>query len=354
MAIDNVITWGTAEVLASDEVAEGVRRIVLSPDHPVPARPGSHVDVRLTARDGDAGPATLTRSYSVVASEDGGRRLTLTVQLARPGRGGSRRMHALQVGDRLPVTAPLQNFPLGVGAARYVLLAGGIGLTATIAMARTLRARGADYRLVLAGRRREALPYLDELVAEHGDRFTLHTEAEGGRLDVAGLVAEVAGGAHPGRTELYMCGPIAMMEAVRRAWADAALPPTNLRFETFGNSGSWEPQEFRVRVPRLGTTVEVTPGSTVLESLEAAGVAVMADCRKGECGLCVARVLDLHGRIDHRDVFLDDDQKAAGDRLCLCVSRVAVPDRAATTATCPPDTRTTDPAPCGVLTLELP
>ena len=32
--------------------------------------PGSHVDVRLTARDGDAGPATLTRSYSVVASED--------------------------------------------------------------------------------------------------------------------------------------------------------------------------------------------------------------------------------------------------------------------------------------------
>ena len=52
MAIDSVISWGTAEVVASEEVAEGVRRVVLAPDRPVPARPGSHVDIRLAARDG--------------------------------------------------------------------------------------------------------------------------------------------------------------------------------------------------------------------------------------------------------------------------------------------------------------
>ena len=41
-------------------------------------------------------------------------------------------MHALKPGDTLEITQPLQNFPLRVGAARYVLLAGGIGITAIV------------------------------------------------------------------------------------------------------------------------------------------------------------------------------------------------------------------------------
>ncbi len=157
----------------------------------------------------------------------------------------------------------------------------------------------------------------------------------------------VAADERAARTELYMCGPIGLMDAVRHAWRDAGLPPTNLRFETFGNSGSWEPEPFTVRVPRLGRELTVPAGATVLEALEGAGVPVMSDCRKGECGLCVARVLDVEGRLDHRDVFLDDEQKAAADRVCLCVSRVAVPDH-------PPTCPATDAPRRGVLTLELP
>lgn len=324
MATDQTIRWGTAEVVEAEDVATGVRRIVLAPGEPTPARPGTHVDVRLAPHDPDDGK-TLTRSYSVVRSDDGGARLTLSVQLAAASRGGSRRMHALQPGDLIPMSAPLQSFPLGVGAARYVLLAGGIGITAVIAMAQTLRARGADYRLIVAGRRRELVPYLDELSALHGDRFELHIDDEGSRLDVPALVADLAADSRAGRTELYQCGPVGLMEAVRREWADAGLPHTNLRFETFGNGGSWAAQEFVVRIPRLGRTVTVRPDATALESLEDAGVAVMSDCRKGECGLCVAKVIDLRGRLDHRDVFFDERQKSAEDQLCLCVSRAAVP-----------------------------
>lgn len=360
MAIDTTIRWGTAEVVATDLVADDVRRIVLAPDRPVPARPGAHVDVRLKARgDGrDGGSGTLTRSYSVVRSEEGGRRLTLTVQLARPGRGGSRRMHALRPGDRLPVTAPLQNFPLGVGAARYLLLAGGIGMTATIAMAETLHARGADYRLVVVGRSRTVLPYLEELAERHGERLTVHVDDEGTGLDVAALVDGVATDAAARRTELYMCGPIGLMDAVRRAWSTAGLPAPNLRFETFGNSGSWAPEEFVIRVPKLGRDVTVPADTTALEALEAAGVPLLSDCRKGECGLCAVRISDLDGRVDHRDVFLDDTEKAAEDRLCLCVSRVARPDRPALDG-CSPSAPTsssspTDTAERGLLTLELP
>lgn len=90
MATQSTLVWGTAEVVEAEQVAEGVRRVVLAPERPTPARPGTHVDLRLAppATDEPDGPRTLTRSYSVVRSDDGGRRLTLTVQSRRRAGAG--------------------------------------------------------------------------------------------------------------------------------------------------------------------------------------------------------------------------------------------------------------------------
>ena len=235
-------------------------------------------------------------------------------------------MHALRAGDSLRVSYPLQNFPLGVGAARYVLVAGGIGITALVAMAAALRRRGDDYSLVLVGRSRQVLPYVDELTTDHGDRLALHVDDEGTGLDVGSLVEQVATSDQAAETELYVCGPIRLMDAVRREWSARGLPGPNLRFETFGNSGAWAPEAFRVRIPALEREVTVGADVSMLDALEDAGVEVMWDCRKGECGLCAVRVLDCDGHVDHRDVFLSDEQKASTTALCACVSRVASGD----------------------------
>ncbi len=322
MAAQSTLRWQTAEVVETSDVADGVRRIVLRPRDPAPVAPGAHLDVEVT----HAG-RTIRRSYSVVRSEDGGRLWTISVQLAPSSRGGSRTMHALQPGDSLRVTSPLLDFPLGVGAARYVLVAGGIGVTALIAMASTLKRRGADYSVVLAGRSRAVLAYLDELLEEHGERVEVHVTDEGTPLDVEELARSVAGSDHPASTEVYLCGPIRLMDAVRRAWARHELPVPNLRFETFGNSGAWAPEAFRVRIPALDREVSVGEEVSMLDALEDAGVELMWDCRKGECGLCAVRVLGCDGRIDHRDVFLSDEQKEQDSSLCACVSRVATGDR---------------------------
>ena len=313
MAATSAKRWGRARVIDVCEVAQHVRRIVLEPERlEAPAPPGSHIDIGVYVN----GRADV-RSYSVVGMSGYGTELVLGVQLARQSRGGSAYMHNLRRGQEVSITQPLQNFPLNYGRPGYVLAAGGIGITAMVAMGKALKARGADYRFVYGARSRDLMAFLDELVPEHGDRLDLRIDDEGSSLDVADLVAGVPDGG-----ELYVCGPTPMLDAIKTAWAQAGRRPADLRFETFGSSGRFAPEAFTVRIPRLGLETLVPHDVSMLEALEACGADMMFDCRRGECGLCEVKVLDVEGVIDHRDVFLSDEQHRAGDRLQSCVSRV--------------------------------
>ena len=315
MAASHAEVWQHATVVTSELIATSIRRIVLAPHLAVPVKPGEHVNVRIQIRG-----ELDTRSFSIVDATPTGSQLALSVFEGEQSRGGAGAMHALRPGERIELTAPLQDFPLRLSAKRYILLAGGIGITAIAGMAAELRARGADYVLVYAGRTRPAMAYLDEIAALHGDRLRMNVRDEGTSLAVDDLVDL----ADPD-TELYMCGPIRLMDAVKRVWDQRGLPAAALRFETFGNSGWYAPQEFVVRIPSLGLETIVGPSQSMLEALEAAGADMMYECRKGECGLCEVRVLELDGILDHRDVFYSERQKDATSKLCCCVSRALMP-----------------------------
>ena len=310
---DKQARWQNATVVECFDVAEGVKRIVVAPEHPQPARPGEHLDVLVTLSDG----RTDERSYSIAGASPSGDRLAVSVSKPHASRGGSAFMRSLSPGDTLRITQPLQDFPLRVGAPSYVLLAGGVGITAIRGMASTLKRLGADYVLHYVGATRDRMAYLPQLEERHGDRLISHVTSEHGRMSVAQLVATV-----PANAELYMCGPIRLMEEIRRTWEREGRDITALRYETFGNSGWFEPTPFEVTIPRLGVTVTVGEGESMLEALENAGVDMMYDCRRGECGLCEVKILGLEGTVDHRDVFYSERQKSPNTKMCCCVSRV--------------------------------
>lgn len=303
-------SWHSGVVRSIEPAADGIARIMLDTERACRVAPGAHIDVRVGSGE--------TRSYSIVSGSADGRSLTLGVHLSPTSRGGSRFMHQLEPGDELDITAPLQNFPLRIGAARYLLVAGGIGITAIAAMAAALLRVGADYRVLYVGRSRSAMAFVSELTTTHGDRLTLHVDDEGTGLDVHDAVSRV-----DSATELYMCGPIRLMDAVRRTWIERDLPLPNLRYETFGNSGWFEAEEFRVSVPRFGIDTVVGKGDSLLDALERAGADMMFNCRKGECGLCSVDIIDVEGAVDHRDVFFSESQKSDCTKLCACVSRIA-------------------------------
>ncbi|WP_414474069.1 PDR/VanB family oxidoreductase [Microvirga sp. M2] len=307
------IEWRSAKLRATRDVSPDIRLFEIEPSGAfVAPAPGSHINVTV-----QIGARPDTRSYSIVGScADGIYRIA--VKLLGGSRGGSAYMWNLAPGAHLTISTPGNHFPLSRGRPEYLLLAGGIGITPVFTMALALAEAGARFRLLYACRRRQDLAFADELRERIGDRLEVFLDEAGERVDLDAQIARLAP-----EGELYVCGPIGMLEAAKRAWRKSGRPVDRLRFETFGNSGRFASQPFTVKIPRLGRELTVLQNQTMLDALEAAGIAMISDCRRGECGLCALHILDVDGVVDHRDVFFSDDEKSENGKLCTCVSRVA-------------------------------
>jgi len=307
------IDWRPARLRATRDLTPDIRLFEIEPESPFePPSPGSHIKVTV---DIDGRPDT--RSYSVIdACRDAVYRIA--VKRLADSHGGSRHMWRLQPGAALSVGMAVNDFPLTAGRPEYLLIAGGIGITPIHAHALALAERGADFRLLYGVRRASDLAFADALGRRLGPRLETFVGEAGQRIDLAAEIARLALGG-----ELYVCGPLPMLDAARQAWRDSGRPDDLLRFETFGRSGRFPTVPFTVRVAGDGRAIEVPPGRSMLEALEAAGVEMISDCRRGECGLCALPILAADGPVDHRDVFFSDEEKAANAKLCTCVSRFA-------------------------------
>ena len=291
--------------------AEGVRLITFAVAGVLPAfQPGSHVNfaVRIDGR-------RVVRTYSCIPAADG--HIAVAVKLHPHSRGGSRFMWQLAPGDSIDLTLPENRFELSWRAPHYLLMAGGIGITPIYGMAKALAGRGASLRMAYAAQSRAAMPFLAELAELLGSRLEAFPLDEGRVLDIAGEIEAL-----PPDGELYVCGPLGLLAAVEKAWSAAGRPVSRLRYEVFGDNGKFAEAPFQVVEANHGIAVDVRADQTLLDALIAAGVGMIYDCERGECGLCAVRILELDGEVDHRDVFLSDAEQAANSRMCACVSRL--------------------------------
>jgi len=309
------LQWMQAQVVALRDVTPTVREFELRPEAGSTGsyEPGAHLQVQVMTAQGKL----QARSYSLVGEGDG-RCWRIAVKRLDDGRGGSLAMWQLASGDRLQVSAPQNHFPLDLSAPGYLLVAGGIGITPLVLMAQRLgahaRRSGVPVKMLYGARHAGEFGYLAHLQEALGDGVVAHEGAAS--IDFAAAIAELPPGG-----QLYTCGPVPMLEAVKRAWSAAGRPIADLRFETFGSSGRLATQAFTVRIPRHDLAITVPADCTLLEALDAAGVQTLWDCKRGECGLCAMDVLAVDGEIDHRDVFLSEHEKQSATRICACVSR---------------------------------
>jgi ferredoxin-NADP reductase len=298
-------------VRATRNLTPRIRLIEIEPESFVPPSPGSHIDFSVLI-----GGRPDVRSYSVVGPcADGVYRIA--VKLLEASRGGSAYMWRLAPGARIAHSALANRFGLALGRPEYLLLAGGIGVTPIFSHALALVHAGARFRLLYACRSKADLALAEELRGQIGERLDIRLSDEGKRIDIAAEIARL-----DPQGEFYVCGPIGMLEDAKRAWAASGRPVDLFRFETFGASGQYPPVPFIVKIPRLDREIRVAANQTMLEALEEAGIEMIFDCRRGECGLCALPILEVDGVVDHRDVFLSEAEKAGNAKLCTCVSRV--------------------------------
>ena len=272
--------------------------------------PGAHLDFETPA-----GP----RSYSLIQwprAEDG--LYHIAVLREDGGQGGSKAMHQLGEGDLIQATAPSNDFELAHGDKPVLLLAGGIGVTPLISMATRLQAAEHPFAFHYAGRSAEVMAFLPGLQSVFADHFTAHFDNRA-PLDLQNLMQ-----AHSDHA-VYICGPRGMIDAARSAAEAAGLQPEDIHVELFTTAApTGGDTAFEVEISSTGQVVPVAADQTIIEALENAGIDLIYDCQRGDCGICQTDVIS--GTPDHRDVVLSQSEKDSGKLMQICVSR-ALSDR---------------------------
>ncbi|WP_340151308.1 PDR/VanB family oxidoreductase [uncultured Sneathiella sp.] len=273
--------------------------------------PGSHIDVYI----GD-----LVRQYSLCNGPLTKDFLQIAVKKEENSGGGSRSMHEnVKIGQHLKIGLPRNHFPLISNASEYILIAGGIGITPLLSMARHLFAQGRKFTLVYFARSAEHAAFRQELsepdMKEHIKLFYGLNPAE-----TRQKIDNLLGSPQPD-THVYACGPKPFLDEII-AITDSTWPKENVHFEYFQAApitNDKENKSFKVKLSRTGEIFEIPPEKTIAEVLKENNVPVDLSCEQGICGTCLTAVLE--GTPDHRDEMLSPDIRDEGQIMTICVSR---------------------------------
>jgi len=307
----------TVDVVAIETLTPLIKRFTLAlPDGaPLPSfSGGAHVLVSM--QDGET---WHHNAYSLLSSPHDTRQYQIAVRREEASRGGSAYMHdKVEVGSRLAIGTPANLFELARDARRHVFIAGGIGITPFLAQLAEHSPDAYELELHYAYRSPEHGAFVDELNSgPHAANVHCYVDSLGQRLNLLELFRNLPGDAH-----VYVCGPQGLNDAVHANAALLGWPKSQLHSEQFA-AGDTAGSAFTVVLAKSGIEVEVGEDDTILKAIERAGVTVESLCREGVCGTCEVAILE--GEADHRDQYLDDDEKAAQKTLLLCVSRSRTP-----------------------------
>jgi dimethylamine monooxygenase subunit B len=273
---------------------------------------GAHVVVSI--QDG----GRLRRNpYSLMSSPLDTSAYEISVLRVDNSRGGSAFLHdAVRPGHELKISQPVNLFSIDRRARKHLLIAGGIGITPFMASIAQLEREGLPFELHYAIRSRSHGAYWQELLDRYGPhRVHVYSDEEGRAIALGKLLQF-----QPLGTHLYVCGPGGMIDATLECALRAGWPAQNLHSERF--LAPPPGKSFRIVLQRSGRELVVEEHQSILEAVEAAGIEAPFLCRGGACGQCETAVVECSGRLEHNDHYLPAAEKAAGQKLMICVSRL--------------------------------
>ncbi len=181
-----------------------------------------------------------TRSYSF-SSKPQQRLTSFVVRNVPNGKMSEFLSKHAQVGDKMTFTGPFGSFYLRDVVRPVVMLAGGTGIAPFLSMLQVLAEKGSDQpvRLVFGVTNDfdlVALEQLNQLAAElpwfEYRTVVAHPESNHARKGyVTGHIEN--SWLNNGEVDIYLCGPVAMVDAVRNWLQTENIEPSNFLFEKF-------------------------------------------------------------------------------------------------------------------------
>ena len=260
----------------------------------------------------EIGSMKLSRPYSLSSSprEALEGHYSLTVKRVEGGLASTYILDNWTVGTEVTASEPLGVFtyePLR-DAKTVIGIAGGSGITPFRSLAKAIADGDEDAKLILlyGSRTMNDAIFQDEFKALEGEKFQLvnvlsHEEKEG--CEHGFITAELIKKYAPaGDYSIFLCGPQAMYEFVDKEIETLNLRKKFIRHELFGEYFNPAKEtdypanvapEFKITVRIAGQeqTVNAPADTSILRSLEAAGIAAPAHCRSGECGWCHSKLV---------------------------------------------------------------
>ncbi len=283
---------------------------------PLPAfSAGAHIDVEVKPG--------LVRPYSLCNDPSETHRYVIGVLRDPNSRGGSLAVHEqLAEGQVIRIGAPRNHFAL-VPARRYVLFAGGIGVTPILCMAERLARDASTFEMHYCSRSPERTAFMARIQASSfADRVHFHHDdgEPAQRLDLQAVLA-----APDADTHLYVCGPRGFIDFVCAGAKAAGWNAPQIHFEHFAAQAdpTADGGAFEVQIASSGKTIAVAASQSVVQALRAHRIDVPVSCEQGVCGSCLTRVIE--GEPDHRDMYLTDEEKLLNDQFLPCCSRAKSP-----------------------------
>lgn len=353
---------GELRVVRTFDETPDIRTFRLAPvaggDLPFDYLPGQYLTLRLSV---DGRP--VARSYTIASSPTRRGYCELTVKREEMGVSSGHLHRQVREGDRLAVAAPAGRFVFtGEGADEpaadgVVLLAGGVGITPLMSIARYLTDRSwpGDIYFVVAAKTERDIIFRDELDQMRRRypnlrlcvRLTRAAAADGWAGERGRISADLLARFVPNlaRRPVYVCGPDEMMAAARRVLADLGVPEARVKTEAFVSPGApqvaAEPAapangDATAAGGAVGPATDVDPtvvfvtsrkaadlpqDKTVLEASEDVGVDLPYECRSGVCGQCKTRLLAGRVTMDVEDALSASEKSAGWILACQARSR---------------------------------
>ncbi|HBQ5236319.1 benzoate 1,2-dioxygenase electron transfer component BenC [Klebsiella pneumoniae] len=222
-----------AQVRQVNLLSDTAIELVVALDEPLAFLPGQYVNIQV--------PGTLhVRAYSfsslpgslegrfLIRNVPGGMMSQWLTQRARPG-------------DRLTLSGPMGSFYLRHGERPLLMLAGGTGLAPLLSMLHTLQTQGSQRPVMLLyGVTRDCdlvkTDALDTFIQQlTGYRWLPVVADENSTCPQRGFVTDHLDDAmlNNGDVDIYLCGPLPMVNAVATALRDRGITPAGFWYEKF-------------------------------------------------------------------------------------------------------------------------